>query len=106
MQEIDYSPVFGIPAKVENGIIEVAKKVDLDKVILFGSRATGKAWQRSDIDLAASFKDARQFFDFKDELEELPTLLIFDVVDLNSSCVSLDVKKSIEDEGIVIYEKV
>lgn len=41
-----------------------------------------------------------------DELEELPTLLIFDVVDLNSDCVSLDVKKSIVNEGIVIYEKV
>ena len=41
-----------------------------------------------------------------DDLEELPTLLIFNVVGLNSDCVSLDVKKSIVNEGIMIYEKV
>ena len=43
-----------IPERVEKEIIQLAKQYDIQKVILFGSRARGDNWERSDIDLAVS----------------------------------------------------
>lgn len=106
MRKLDYSPVFGIPANIEEELINIAKILKLDRLILFGSRAKGTAWQRSDIDLAAPFPDAQSYFEFVEAVEELPTLLMFDIVDLNSSCIDLDVLQSIQEEGIMIYEKI
>lgn len=46
-----------IPERVEKEIIQLAKQYDIQKVILFGSRARGDNWERSDIDLAVSGGD-------------------------------------------------
>ena len=42
---------------IKDGIIALAKQHGVKKVILFGSRARGDNWERSDIDLAASGGD-------------------------------------------------
>ena len=84
----------------------VAKEFELPKLILFGSRATGNCWERSDIDLAANFNSPRQYLDFCERVEEIPTLLMFDVVNLSSDMIDFNVRKSIRDEGVVLYEKV
>ena len=42
----------GIRAEVLAQIVELAKKSDIQKIILFGSRARGDYRERSDIDLA------------------------------------------------------
>lgn len=50
-----------IPERVEKEIIQLAKQYDIQKVILFGSRARGDNWERSDIDLAVSGGDIPRF---------------------------------------------
>lgn len=95
-----------LPANIEADLKTIAKQLGLSNLILFGSRATGRCWERSDIDLAANFENAEQYFEFIDAIEEIPTLLMFDVIDLNSDMIDLDVRKSIADEGVVIYEKI
>lgn len=38
-----------------------------------------------------------------DEIEIVPTLLMFDVVDLDNAC-NEDLRKEIERDGVVLYE--
>lgn len=61
------------------------------KLILFGSRATGKYKERSDFDLGILSGESDNFVSLcklKDALDELPTLYSIDLVDLNNVPVS------------------
>lgn len=91
-----------LPKKIHQDILHLAKKYQLSKVILFGSRARGDNKERSDIDLAVSGGDAIRFS--LDADEDLPTLLMFDVVNLDTP-LQKDLLESIRKEGIVLYEK-
>lgn len=93
----------GIKQKVIEEIIALAQKYDVEKVILFGSRARGDYKERSDIDLA--FRGGRAAYFTLDVDEETSTLLEFDIVDL-SLPISAELLESIDREGIVMYEKV
>lgn len=84
----------------------LAEDFGLQQLVLFGSRATDTCSERSDIDLAACFNSVNDYFEFCDKVEDIQTLLMFDVVNLSSDMISLDLRQSIEDEGIIIYEKV
>lgn len=56
------------------------------KLFIFGSRATNKGDDRSDIDLGIESKNLipqESVYKFKEELENLPTLYTFDVVDFS-----------------------
>ena len=94
---------YGIQAGVMGEIIALAKKYNLNKVILFGSRARGDYKLRSDIDLAVSGGDCIRFS--LDVQESTFTLLFFDVVVLDGA-VQKELLDSIEKEGVCIYEKV
>ena len=92
----------GIKDSVIYEIIELAKKYNLDKVILFGSRARGDFQRASDIDLAVSGGDIAMFaIDVK---EETSTLLQFDVIDLDKD-LQENLLKSIREEGIILYKR-
>ena len=93
-----------LPEKVKDKIIELARKCGVKKVILFGSRARGDNWERSDIDLAISGGDRVRFTLDVDESEIVPTLLMFDVVDLDEPC-NEDLLESIKRDGVVLYEE-
>ena len=93
----------GIRAVVIEEIIELAKKYNLNKVILFGSRARGDYKSRSDIDLAVSGGNCTRFS--LDIQEITSTLLFFDVVNLDGA-VQRELLESIDKEGVCIYEKV
>ena len=93
-----------LPEKVKSGIIELAKKYGIKKVILFGSRARGDNWERSDIDLGISGGDRVRFTLDVDEVEIVPTLLMFDVVDMDEPC-NAELLESIRRDGIVLYEE-
>ena len=93
----------GIQAVVIEEIVALAKKYDLNKVILFGSRARGDFKSRSDIDLAVSGGNCIRFS--LDVQELTSTLLFFDVVNLDGA-VQKELLVSIEKEGVCIYEKV
>ena len=70
---------------------------------MFGSRARGDFKDRSDIDLAVTGGDVIAFSFAVDE--ETPTLLMFDVVNLDG-IVQQELLDSIGKESVVLYEKV
>ena len=90
-----------ISERVETEIIQLAKEHGIQKVILFGSRARGDNWERSDIDLAVSGGDIPRFA--LDLDEEVCTLLLFDVVNLDEP-VQPSLLEEIARDGVVIYE--
>lgn len=94
---------YNLPENVKSGIVEMAEKYGIQKVILFGSRARGDNRERSDIDLAVSGGSVSEFaLAIEDTLD---TLLMFDVVNLDEN-INLRLSEEIERDGIVIYEKV
>lgn len=94
---------YDLPEHVEREIIKYAEIHGIQKVILFGSRARGTNRERSDVDLAVSGGNIRDFrFDME---EEAQTLLMFDVVDLDHR-ISEELQEEIERDGVVIYEKI
>lgn len=88
---------------IVDSIAGLARQCNLDKVILFGSRARGDNRERSDIDLAIQGGDTVAFATSADE--DIPTLLMFDVVDLDKP-VQKELLEEIRKDGIVIYEKI
>lgn len=91
-----------LPEVLEREICDLAVKCHAERVILFGSRARGDNKERSDIDLAVSGGDVARFA--LEAEEELPTLLMFDVVDLGKP-LREELLASIQKEGILLYEK-
>ena len=92
----------GLSTELVSAIVALAGAYGLDRLVLFGSRARGSCRPESDIDLAASGGDILRF---ALELEEqTPTLLSFDVIDLDggADAALLD---EIERDGVVLYEK-
>lgn len=78
-----------------------AVKHNLDKLILFGSRAQGCNAERSDIDLAVVGGNYTAFkYDVNDNAR---TLLMFDIVDYDR--VSPRLKGEIDTYGQLIYKK-
>ena len=84
-------------------IRDLAEKYGLERVVLFGSRARGDYKKTSDIDLAVTGGNITLFT--LDVEEETSTLLSFDVVNLDGS-VQEELRKSIEQEGRLLYEKI
>ncbi len=93
----------GIKPIVIEEIRQLARKYQIDRVILFGSRARGDYKRVSDIDLAVQGGDIARFA--LDVKEETSTLLQYDIVDLDSS-IQKELRASIESEGVVLYEKI
>lgn len=94
---------FGIKDEVIKEIVDIAKIHDVDKVILFGSRAKGTYQKTSDIDLAVKGGNVARFI--LDIEEETSTLLKYDIVNLDMP-VQQELLDSIGGEGKVLYEKV
>ena len=89
---------------IYEAVAALGKKHNAEKIVLFGSRARGDNHERSDIDLAVYGmpKEERSYFWW--EIDDLPTLLKFDLVyvseDLDEALL-----KNIEKDGIVLYER-
>lgn len=93
----------GIKQIVITEIEELAKKYNIEKVILFGSRARGDFRERSDIDLAVTGGDVVNFS--LDVDDTTSTLLKYDIVNLDGA-VQQELLESIHKEGKVLYEKI
>ena len=100
MLELDKT---GIKQVVLDELISIAERYHIEKLILFGSRARGDFRRTSDIDLAVSGGDFTRFA--LDVEEETSTLLKYDFVNLDRN-IQEELLKSIEKEGVVIYEKI
>ena len=93
---------YGVRPKALDKLLLLAKVHDAKRLILFGSRARGDNWEKSDIDIAVDCPDFRSFN--LDVQEKVPTLLKLDVVDIGKP-VSDELLDAIEREGVVLYAK-
>jgi predicted nucleotidyltransferase len=83
----------------------VAAFPEVERILLFGSRAKGDAEPRSDIDIAVSCPTAsrRTWLEICRVAEEAETLLKIDVVRLEEA--GPDFRERIDREGKVLYER-
>ncbi len=84
---------------------ELAPQLQGYKVLLFGSRAAGKAGPRSDFDLGVLGTipmPLTVFYQIEDKLEALPTLYKIDWVDLNR--VADEFRQRALQHAEVLYE--
>jgi uncharacterized protein len=75
------------------------------RVVLFGSRATGKAHSRSDFDIGIDGPaplDLKIFNRLSDSLEQIDTLYTIDLVDMNN--VSEVFRKNALNHAVTLYE--
>lgn len=91
-----------IPDRLLREIRLFAQQYCIVRIVLFGSRARGTHTERSDIDIAVSGGDFDAFC--RDIKEKAHSLLSFDIVDYDKNAGE-DLKKEIQKDGIVIYEK-
>lgn len=87
---------YNIPKLVLEDIAACGQKYNVDKIILFGSRAKGTHRERSDIDIAVLGGDFDGFYwDIK---ENARTLLMFDIVNMSEG-ISEELQKEIDKYG-------
>lgn len=96
---------FGIENSVWDEIIEVLRKYpEVDRLVLFGSRAMGNFKFNSDIDLAlfSNGMKFRRFLDLNADLDELGLLYRIDLIDFNK-ITNEELKSHIERAGLILY---
>jgi len=78
---------------------------EVERIVLFGSRARGDAMPRSDIDLAIACPraDPKIWSDIVEAADEAPTLLQIDLVRMETAPPEL--LAEIAREGRVLYER-
>lgn len=92
-----------IPGRLMKDIRSFAMKNNVEKIILFGSRARGTHYDRSDVDLAVVGGD---FDGFLSDIHEMAySLLSFDIVKYDDR-ITEELKEELRKDGVVIYEKV
>lgn len=69
--------------EILNSVALLGKRLNADKIVLFGSRARGDNRERSDVDIAVFGLAKEKQVLFREEIEQLPTLLDFDIVFVN-----------------------
>ena len=84
MKKLETYEDVNLKPEIISAIQELGEKYGMEKIVLFGSRARKTNWERSDIDLRISTFDSELHLDFIDSLNELDTLLMFDVVNRRS----------------------
>lgn len=78
------------------------REEEIQRVILFGSRAKGTARYNSDIDLCIDYT-GKQKWKVIDAIDEIVGIYSFDV--LFSGSLNKESERQIERDGVVIYEK-
>ncbi len=106
MKKLETYEDVNLKPEIISAIQELGEKYGMEKIVLFGSRARKTNWERSDIDLRISTFDSELHLDFIDSLNELDTLLMFDVVNRRSFNYSSALNQEIERDGVILYEKV
>lgn len=91
--------------KVAEQIKNIAGNYNIDKIVLFGSRARGTNKLLSDIDLAVFPSTGKiEKGHFTSDIDDLDTLLKVDVVFMDES-TDKTLKDNIAKEGVIIYER-
>jgi predicted nucleotidyltransferase len=79
--------------------------IEIEEVIIFGSRATGTEKINSDIDLALKGKNINfeTILEITNELDELPVAYTFDVLDYDK--INSEIKEQIDKNGKIFFKK-
>lgn len=93
-----------LPDNLAQQLADLARELSASKLVLFGSRARGDYRDRSDIDLAVYGMPEVNRATFWMGLEELPTLLKFDIVHIGPG-ISGTFLENIEKDGVTLYAK-
>lgn len=96
--------MYGLSDQLIEQIVRAAARAGAQKVILFGSRARGEHRFASDIDLAVYGMEGNGMLALRAALDELPTLLKFDVVPVDAQTDAL-LLAEIERDGVLLMEK-
>ncbi|AKS38597.1 DNA polymerase III subunit beta [Anoxybacillus gonensis] len=75
---------------------------EIQRVVLFGSRAKGTARYNSDIDLCIDYT-GKQKWKVIDAIDEIVGIYSFDVLFFDS--LNKEIARQIDRDGIVIYER-
>lgn len=94
--------MYGLSDQLVRQIADTAARFGAEKLVLFGSRARGDHRPASDIDLAVY--GLKSELPLRDALEELRTLLKFDVVPVREETDRL-LLAEIERDGVLLMEK-
>ena len=94
---------YNISKRILKELSSIAKENCITRIILFGSRARGTHTERSDIDIAVSGGNFENFY--WQVMDKVHSLLTFDIVELDKG-ISKELQDEIDNEGIVIYEKI
>lgn len=86
-------------------ITTITQTPNIEKIILFGSRARGDEEARSDFDIAIFCPkiSERQWLDLCERVENIDTLLKIDLIRLDTASQILQDK--IAMEGVIVYEQ-
>lgn len=98
---------FNLDKDIIESIIKISKRYNnIEKVVLFGSRARKENSPKSDIDLAIYLnKNNTNMFDFIYDIEnECPTLLEFDFSNMNTIRDEIFINE-VNKDCVTIYEK-
>lgn len=96
--------MYGLSSGLIAQIAEAAQQLGAEKLVLFGSRARGTHRASSDIDLAVYGLEPQKTLALKNALEELETLLKFDLIPV---CAGTDrlLLAEIDKDGVVLMER-
>ena len=96
---------FGLPKRTINELLDYFKtKSEIEKVVIYGSRAKGTFHNGSDIDFAIWADEDTNFSRIAGELYDLPTPYKFDVINYKT-LTHENLKASIDRDGIEFYKK-
>lgn len=96
---------FGLPKRTINELLDYFKtKSEIEKVVIYGSRAKGTFHNGSDIDFAIWADEDTNFSRIAGELYDLPTPYKFDVTNYKT-LTHENLKASIDRDGIEFYKK-
>ena len=94
---------FGLPQQTIDELLNYFKsKPEIEKVVIYGSRAKGTYHNGSDIDFAIWTKNNENIARILSELDELPTPYMFDVTNYNTLSHE-GMKNSIDKDGKLFY---
>ena len=99
--------VIDVTKRIEEVVSLVRDELDPQRIILFGSRAAGTATTGSDIDLAVGGvhgPSVREERHLKERIDEVAGLLSVDLIFLDN-LGDEEMKRVIEETGVVVYEK-
>lgn len=96
---------FGLPERTVNELLNYFKsKPEIEKVLIYGSRAKGTYKNGSDIDFAIWTDDSKNSYRISWELDELDMPYMFDVTDYKS-LTHQELKNSIDNDGKLFYQR-